>query len=678
MVNVELRGHQLDVGGHAVPMLSGQVDYWLHPAPWWRRILAAVKSIGLDQVACYVPWNYHQQDDGAFDFTGRTDSTRDLAGFLDLAADADLTVVLRPGPWIYTFYADGGVPMSASAHHRLHPGFLEPAQAYLRALAPVVLPRLATHGGPIVLVQVDNEIEPLATQRGDSGGTELPNDPVGTSYGHQLLGGGLEDPYTLRSYLAARWPDAAAFCRGRSLDAPCESAGGDRWQALDLLGLAGRRPSPIHHDVMEYYRWYCSEYAAVMAAVFRDIGIDVPLALNVFTNLEPQSSVDFAEIAQVVGGDYWGMNHLPWDQAMSFSRHVRHLRASARTPWAAEFQSVTIAEFVNKGIEDVITPDNSRYLALLGMVFGLKGWNWYTIVERSSLYFAPINNFGGKIPAYFEPFRQVHELFKRVEWPTFEPLNDATLWFDRATFRDQARFALPLDQPFNAISECGGGTWMAAFDRLSRLDVDLEIYDPEARFNAPVTGRAVVVAGGERMNLADQRALRSLAENDGAGLVFLGGVPTSGYDGDPTDALADVACLPAGQVGRLGAGRAVVLPDDADDAATLAALAAFGSVRTTASATPGVVSSAWQRGNERLIVAVNTTNRPYAGPLRLASEKLGLDRDAPEAGTRSCLVEYLLAGRSHVLHVCGTASLAVALELGPHEGEAIRLTQDLT
>ncbi|MDR2378296.1 MAG: beta-galactosidase, partial [Bifidobacteriaceae bacterium] len=615
--SVALRGHRLWVDGRAAPLLGGQVDYWLHPPPMWARILDSARACGLAMISCYVPWNYHLLADGSFDFSGRTDATRSLERFLDLAAEKDLWVFLRPGPWIYDFYMDGGVPLEASAHHRLDPRFLRAARRYLRALAPAVVPRLATNGGPIVLCQIDNEIEPLATQRGDSGGTRLAGDPVGDSYAAQIIDGPLEDPASFRSHLARAHRSARSFAASRGLPPA------DDWRQL-RLGEAIEAPSPaLRRDLAAYYRWYCAAYAEAVAQMLDDVGVDVPLALNLFANAQPQSAVDFAAVAPLVGGDYWGRNPLPWDSVLQVSRSARHLAAATGTPWAAEYPSASIAQFVIEGVEDVATPDNAFYWGLLGMIVGLKGWNWYAIAERSSLYFAPINNYGGRVPEYFEAFAAVHREFADLDWPSFEPLRDAAIWFDQTAVSDQMEFRLGRDVPFHAISELGQGPWMAAFDRLHRLDLDLAVYDPAAAHNAATAGRAVVVAPQPLMSRQDQAHLLGLAEQ-GANLLFLGEPPRADWAGEPTDVFAGISLAAPGQTGRVGAGRAARLGRDATDAELIEALAALGSPRTVAAGQPGVLTSAWRRGEERLIIALNTNAVRAPGPVRIDPAALGL------------------------------------------------------
>jgi beta-galactosidase len=70
------------VGDREASLLSGAVHYWrLHPNSW-EDILSSVKDLGLETIETYIPWEFHELEPGVFDFTGASDSRRDLAGFL--------------------------------------------------------------------------------------------------------------------------------------------------------------------------------------------------------------------------------------------------------------------------------------------------------------------------------------------------------------------------------------------------------------------------------------------------------------------------------------------------------------------------------------------------------------------------------------------------------------------
>lgn len=65
---------------------------------YWEDRLLRVKALGLNVVQTYVPWNLHQPQADLLRFEKNT--TTDLEGFLKLAQQLDLLVMLRPGPYI--------------------------------------------------------------------------------------------------------------------------------------------------------------------------------------------------------------------------------------------------------------------------------------------------------------------------------------------------------------------------------------------------------------------------------------------------------------------------------------------------------------------------------------------------------------------------------------------------
>ncbi|OEI67691.1 glycoside hydrolase family 35 protein [Curtobacterium sp. ER1/6] len=146
----------LDGEPHRV--LSGAIHYFrVHPDLWQDRIRKA-KLMGLNTVETYVAWNAHAPRPGVFDLTGGLD----LGRFLDLVAAEGMHAIVRPGPYICAEWTNGGLPYWLFADgtvgvRRNEPGFLAAVREYLEHLAPVLVPRQIDQGGPIVLVQVENE-----------------------------------------------------------------------------------------------------------------------------------------------------------------------------------------------------------------------------------------------------------------------------------------------------------------------------------------------------------------------------------------------------------------------------------------------------------------------------------------------------------------------------------------
>lgn len=155
-LRIDPDGFRLD--GEPFRIVSGGLHYFrIHPEQWADRLRKA-RLMGLNTIDTYVPWNLHQPEPGRLELEGGLD----LARFLDLAADEGLYVLLRPGPYICAEWEGGGLPswLLADPGIRLRsndPRYLAAVDAYFGALLPVVVPRLSTHGGPVLAVQVENE-----------------------------------------------------------------------------------------------------------------------------------------------------------------------------------------------------------------------------------------------------------------------------------------------------------------------------------------------------------------------------------------------------------------------------------------------------------------------------------------------------------------------------------------
>ncbi|MGW6912918.1 glycoside hydrolase family 35 protein [Kitasatospora sp. NPDC054939] len=155
---LQIDGDDFTLDGRPFRIISGGLHYFrIHPDQWADRLRKA-RLMGLNTVETYVPWNLHQPTRGVFDLAGGLDLPR----FLDLAAAEGLHVLLRPGPYICAEWEGGGLPswLLATPGIRLrsrHPAYLAAVQDYFARLLPPVVERLATRGGPVLAVQVENE-----------------------------------------------------------------------------------------------------------------------------------------------------------------------------------------------------------------------------------------------------------------------------------------------------------------------------------------------------------------------------------------------------------------------------------------------------------------------------------------------------------------------------------------
>jgi len=152
--------------GKPLQIVCGELHYARIPRAYWRARLEMARAMGLNAIATYVFWNAHEARPGRYDFSGE----RDLAAFIRLAQSLDLHVVLRPGPYICGEWDLGGYPAWLLADpetvvRTADERFMGPARRWLARLGKEVAPLMASRGGPIIAVQIENEYGSFGTDR---------------------------------------------------------------------------------------------------------------------------------------------------------------------------------------------------------------------------------------------------------------------------------------------------------------------------------------------------------------------------------------------------------------------------------------------------------------------------------------------------------------------------------
>ncbi|KFV92375.1 Beta-galactosidase, partial [Eurypyga helias] len=140
--------------------ISGSIHYSRVPRYYWEDRLLKMKMAGLDAIQTYVPWNYHESQMGVYDFSG----DKDLEYFLQLANDTGLLVILRAGPYICAewdmvqpFVTAISFLGKALKYILCITDYLAAVEKWMGVLLPKMRPHLYQNGGPIIMVQVENE-----------------------------------------------------------------------------------------------------------------------------------------------------------------------------------------------------------------------------------------------------------------------------------------------------------------------------------------------------------------------------------------------------------------------------------------------------------------------------------------------------------------------------------------
>jgi beta-galactosidase len=144
--------------GRPILIRCGEIHFPRVPREYWRHRLKMCRALGLNAVCAYLFWNFHEWNEGCFDWSGQADA----AEFCRMAQEEGLWVLLRPGPYACAEWEMGGLPWWLARRTDIvlrstDPRFMAPALGYLHEVARVLTPLQVTRGGPILMVQVENE-----------------------------------------------------------------------------------------------------------------------------------------------------------------------------------------------------------------------------------------------------------------------------------------------------------------------------------------------------------------------------------------------------------------------------------------------------------------------------------------------------------------------------------------
>jgi len=144
--------------GQRFQIRCGEIHAARVPKEYWRQRLQMCKAMGLNTVCAYLFWNLQEPRPGEFNWTGQADA----AEFCRIAQEEGLWVMLRPGPYACAEWEMGGLPWWLLKYDDIKlrsrdPRYLDAAKRYLKEVGRELGPLQVTHGGPILLVQVENE-----------------------------------------------------------------------------------------------------------------------------------------------------------------------------------------------------------------------------------------------------------------------------------------------------------------------------------------------------------------------------------------------------------------------------------------------------------------------------------------------------------------------------------------
>ncbi len=158
---------QFLLDGKPFQIISGEMHPARIPAEYWRQRIQMAKAMGCNTIAAYVFWNYHESQPGVFDFkTGN----HNIADFIRMVQEEGLYFILRPGPYVCAEWDFGGLPSYLLSIpdikiRCMDSRYIKAVDRYINELAKQVKSLQVTKGGPILMVQVENEYGSYANDR---------------------------------------------------------------------------------------------------------------------------------------------------------------------------------------------------------------------------------------------------------------------------------------------------------------------------------------------------------------------------------------------------------------------------------------------------------------------------------------------------------------------------------
>lgn len=425
MQELKFDGVSYLAGGKRVFLICGEIHYFRLAHDQWRDRLEKLKASGANCVATYIPWMFHEPQEGRFDFTN---PAFDIEHFLNLCKEVGLWCFARPGPcvgselvyggwpaWLYEGYpqihtrkASGEESVGWGYISFMHPDYLAKARQWYRRIIPILAKHEVSRGGAVVAAQLDNELSLLQDCNRDTMG-------VGSEKG--------------------RWPD---FMRGRygTLDAANEAYGlhVKSWSDIMPLECVREGTLPERRRLRDYRQCnleMLGDYIKTLTVWAREDGLTVPVVQN---STNPVFNSEFREMAirqgedYILGSDHYylidmdcdGVPHPDAKFATKTLYSLEQLRLLGRPPTIIEFQGGCCNDF------PPITASDAECCYMMSLAYGLKGWNYYIFAGGPNPPMSCVSSepydaqaavgADGSIREIYGAQKRVHEFVTRHDW----------------------------------------------------------------------------------------------------------------------------------------------------------------------------------------------------------------------------------------------------------------------
>lgn len=409
---------------------SGEIHYFRIRRNLWEKHLMAAVEAGLSTVSTYVPWAWHEAEEGVFDFEGKSIPERDFLGWLRLCKKHGLNCIVKPGPFILAEFRGAGLPdwfleklgedvrmhnskgepVPGDGVSLFHPEYLEKVARWYDQIMPLISKNGFHSGGPIIMMQVCNEIGLFSWLAHQADYCQSVRERF-ISY--------LENTYKGVSEINDQWE--TSYKSFTDVELPPDGS----------LPYASAGDRGRDYEWHRFWRTYYGDYLRLLFKMIRDRGVRVP----VYHNLPgwiyghgyefPVNITMYQDLYGEKSEIHFGIDHIPEYLSYRNMHDDRNINDITR---AMQGNKPLFAAELQSGSREYHVVTNPREMELFykaSIANGLTGWNYYMFSQgRNPLrkgysgdtfyWFTPLTAEGKKTSA-FPLISQMSKLIKTIE-----------------------------------------------------------------------------------------------------------------------------------------------------------------------------------------------------------------------------------------------------------------------
>lgn len=171
--------------------VMGEIHFSRFPRAQWEESILKMKAAGIDVIASYVFWIYHEEEEGKFNWSG----DNDLRAFAELCKKHDVYFFARIGPWCHGEVRNGGLPdwiIKRGNIRKNDSTYLASVKVFYNQIGEQLEGLYFKDGGAVIGTQIENEYRF--------------NNPAGLEHMFTLKRMAIEAGIDVPFYSATGWP----------------------------------------------------------------------------------------------------------------------------------------------------------------------------------------------------------------------------------------------------------------------------------------------------------------------------------------------------------------------------------------------------------------------------------------------------------------------------------------